>query len=270
MAGIKYLKNTNEVIDMTGSEYTGVSNQQHATVFVKTGAAANATVKYGLTTDVTASAYSPEIKLSGSKVYIASQFSSSTEETTGTSYHTTTSTYEVQYARTRSSTYTSNTQYPTYPATVYYQTTSAHTYYYITGTSRTAYRQDSVTSSPANATAGATASAYQKAYNRLITYLHNYNMAVTGYNTYATVGVTRCTGSAQVSGSEYTKTSNASYTSPDYYRTSSTSTGTATSYATATRKSTYEYYYITYTDTYTTRTEYLTTSSGMTSNNCNV
>ena len=142
MAGIKYLKNTSSLVDLSGDHFTKVTNQKSNTLFVRTAPGGDGRIKYGLTTDTTASIYSPEINLNGTVAYIASQdtttvttetvyLTTTRSSTSNTSYLTTTrsSTSDTSYLTTtrastsnttyltRSSTYTSNTSYLTRSST---------------------------------------------------------------------------------------------------------------------------------------------------------
>lgn len=74
----------------TGSEYTAVT-PGNKTLFLQTGAATTDRVKYGLTTDPTASAYSPVVMLDGKKHYIGRM---TTTNTTTTQEREETYTYE--------------------------------------------------------------------------------------------------------------------------------------------------------------------------------
>lgn len=69
MAGIVYYK-SGGAVSLTGSEYTAVTPQAK-TLYVQTGSNATDRLAYGLTTDTTASEYSPAINVSGTKCFIA-------------------------------------------------------------------------------------------------------------------------------------------------------------------------------------------------------
>ena len=90
MAGVVYMK-SNSSVSLTGAEYTGLSIPSGAkTLYVQTGSATSDRVKYGLTTDTSASVYSPFINVSGTTMYIASGGTFTETVTTGTVYHTAT------------------------------------------------------------------------------------------------------------------------------------------------------------------------------------
>ena len=69
MAGIVY-KRSGTIQSLTGSEYTAVT-PGNKTLYLQTGANATDRIAYGLTTDVTASGYSPAFMIAGTKHYIA-------------------------------------------------------------------------------------------------------------------------------------------------------------------------------------------------------
>lgn len=85
MSGIVYKKSGGGMASLTAPEYTNIT-PYGTTLYVRTGTGENDKVAYGLTTDTSASAYSPAINVSGKTMYIAS----GTTVTTGTSYHTAT------------------------------------------------------------------------------------------------------------------------------------------------------------------------------------
>lgn len=61
MAGVVYMR-SNSVVSLTGSEYTGVTPKTK-TLYLQTGTASTDRLRYGLTTDTSASVYSPIINL---------------------------------------------------------------------------------------------------------------------------------------------------------------------------------------------------------------
>lgn len=88
MAGIVYMK-SNSSVSLTGAEYTGISIPSGCkTLYIQTGNATSDRIKYGLTTDPTATSYSPVINVSGTTMMIAKQSTISETVTTGTVYHT--------------------------------------------------------------------------------------------------------------------------------------------------------------------------------------
>lgn len=84
MAGVVYMK-SNSSVSLTGAEYTNLSIPSGAkTLYVQTGSATSDRVKYGLTTDPTATSYSPVINVSGSTMYIAKQYTTTNGQSTRT------------------------------------------------------------------------------------------------------------------------------------------------------------------------------------------
>lgn len=140
MGGIVY-KRGNNIVSLTGTEYTA-PNAGTARLVILTAAGTANTIKYGLTTDATASGYSPAISVAGKKCFIGRKTSSSTSGTSASTYSVT--------SDTTSSAYTSN-----YNTTVNTRTSRSETASYtetygdITGvaTSYSRYSYDSYTSS---------------------------------------------------------------------------------------------------------------------------
>lgn len=90
MAGVVYMK-SNSSVSLTGAEYTDISIPSGCkTLYIQTGNATSDRIKYGLTTDPTATSYSPVINVSGTTMMIARQSTISETVTTGTRYHTAT------------------------------------------------------------------------------------------------------------------------------------------------------------------------------------
>lgn len=101
MAGIVYMK-SNSKVSLTGPEYTDLSIPSGAkTLYVQTGSATSDRVKYGLTTDTSASEYSPAINVSGRTMYIAKQWTVNNGQSTRTATSIDSYGYSLQATTTR-------------------------------------------------------------------------------------------------------------------------------------------------------------------------
>ena len=113
MAGIVYMK-SNSKVSLTGPEYTDISIPSGCkTLYIQTGNATSDRLKYGLTTDTTASEYSPAINVSGRTMYIASQGTALSGKTTITATSIDSYGYKIKEAS-FTSTFRSTAVYRTY------------------------------------------------------------------------------------------------------------------------------------------------------------
>ena len=142
MAGIVYKTIIGPVVpvevtrSLTESNYTAVTPGTK-TLYMKTGAGVNDQIRYGLTTDVSASLYSPRLSATnGATYYIGRQTTYTSESWKSSSYteeytHTDTGTSESTQASTRESYYYNNAVIQTTSSTSYADTYNNYANQYV-------------------------------------------------------------------------------------------------------------------------------------------